>query len=88
MFRNFAFFGLLLPLAAVFETMRVQVTPGFVLSLGYLVVANSLVSISLLLAMLRAGSASKVSAWFFLIPPVTATIAVWWRSSFHTPSSP
>ncbi|MEJ1978573.1 MAG: DMT family transporter [Acetobacteraceae bacterium] len=66
---------LLLPLAAWFETMRVQVTPGFVVSLGYLVVANSLVSISLLLAMLRAGSAAKVSAWFFLIPPVAAVVA-------------
>lgn len=67
--------ALLLPLAALFETMQVRITPAFGLSLGYLVVANSLVSISLLLAMLRAGSAAKVSAWFFLIPPMTAVTA-------------
>ncbi len=66
---------LLLPLAALFETMHIQFGPGFAASLGYLVIANSLVSISLLLAMLRAGSAAKVSAWFFLIPPVTAVVA-------------
>ena len=68
-------FVLLLPLAALFETLQVRLTPAFALSLGYLVVANSLVSISLLLAMLRAGSAAAVSAWFFLIPPVAGMVA-------------
>ncbi len=68
-------FVLLLPLAAVFETMQVHLSARFAISLGYLVVANSLVSISLLLAMLRAGSAAAVSAWFFLIPPVAGIVA-------------
>ena len=67
--------ALLLPLAALFETMQVRWSSRFAVSLGYLVVANSLVSISLLLAMLRAGSAAAVSAWFFLIPPVAALVA-------------
>lgn len=67
--------ALLLPLAALFETMHVHLTGRFLVSLSYLVVANSLVSISLLLAMLRAGSASAVSAWFFLIPPVAGIMA-------------
>ncbi len=66
---------LLLPLALAFETMRVRFNAQFALSLGYLVLANSLVSISLLLAMLRAGSAAAVSAWFFLIPPVAGVMA-------------
>ena len=66
---------LLVPLAALFETLHVHVTGRFAASLGYLVLANSLVSISLLLAMLRAGSAAAVSAWFFLIPPVAGVVA-------------
>ena len=67
--------ALLLPLATLLETMHVHWTERFAASLGYLVVANSLVSISLLLAMLRAGSAASVSAWFFLIPPVAGVVA-------------
>ena len=66
---------IVLPFALAFETMHVHLTPRFAMSLGYLVIANSLVSISLLLAMLRAGSASAVSAWFFLIPPVSGIVA-------------
>lgn len=64
-----------LPLAWVFEEMSVEWTAGFVVSLGYLAVANSLVSITLLLAMLRRGEASRVSAMFFLVPPMAALIA-------------
>jgi drug/metabolite transporter (DMT)-like permease len=41
----------------------------------YLVVANSLISISLFLAMVRAGRASQVSALFYLVPPVAALMA-------------
>ena len=64
-----------LPLAWVFEEMRVEWTAGLVVSLGYLAVANSLISITLLLAMLRRGEASRVSAMFFLVPPLAALIA-------------
>ena len=66
---------LLLPLAAAFETMQVRFSAQFAISLSYLVLANSLISIYLLLAMLRAGSAAAVSAWFFLIPPVAGLVA-------------
>lgn len=62
--------------AALFETMRVEWTPGFVWSLLYLVVANSLIAISLLLAMVRRGDAARVSTLFFLVPP-TAALAAW-----------
>jgi drug/metabolite transporter (DMT)-like permease len=45
------------------------------ISLGYLVLANSLVSITLLLMMMRRGEASRVSALFFLVPPLAGAIA-------------
>ncbi len=63
------------PLAFLLEPMQVQWTPAFLMSLTYLVVCNSIVAISLLLAMIRRGEASRVSALFFLVPPVTAVIA-------------
>jgi drug/metabolite transporter (DMT)-like permease len=61
--------------AALFETMRVDWTPGFVGALLYLVVANSLIAISLLFAMVRRGDAARVSTLFFLVPPTAALIA-------------
>ncbi len=67
--------GLLLPLAALLETMRVEVTPDFVVALAYLVIANSLISVTLLLAMLRRGEAARVSSLFFLTPPTAAVVA-------------
>jgi drug/metabolite transporter (DMT)-like permease len=44
-------------------------------ALLYLAIGNSLVSVTLLLAMIRRGEASRVSALFFLIPPTAALIA-------------
>jgi len=63
------------PLAFWLEPMHVDWTPGLFGSLAYLVIGNSLVAISLLLAMIRHGEASRVSALFFLVPPMTAVIA-------------
>lgn len=62
--------------AALLETMRVDWTADFAWSLLYLVVANSLVAISLLLAMVRRGDAARVSTLFFLVPPAAA-LAAW-----------
>lgn len=64
-----------LPFAWWMETMHIEWTLPFVLSLAYLVIANSLLAISLLLMMIRRGEASRVSALFFLVPPVSALIA-------------
>ena len=64
-----------LPIAWTFETMRVEWTADFVASLAYLVIGNSLIAITLLLAMIRRGEASRVSALFFLVPPGAALIA-------------
>jgi drug/metabolite transporter (DMT)-like permease len=65
----------LLPVAALTEDMTVPWSPALALSLGYLVIANSLVSLTLLLAMIRHGEAAGVSALFFLVPPLAALIA-------------
>ncbi len=64
------------PLAFFLEPMHVQWSIGLFGSLTYLVICNSLVAIYLLLAMVRFGEASRVSALFFLVPPATAAIAL------------
>lgn len=64
------------PLAFALEPMQVQWTVGLFGSLAYLVICNSIIAITLLLAMIRHGEASRVSALFFLVPPVTALIAL------------
>jgi drug/metabolite transporter (DMT)-like permease len=64
-----------LPVAWAIEDMRVEWTGPFMASLAYLVICNSLIAITLLLAMVRHGEASRVSALFFLVPPGAALIA-------------
>lgn len=64
-----------LPLAFLFEPMHIAVTTPFLFALAYLVLGNSLLAISLLLMMIRRGEATRVSALFFLVPPVSALIA-------------
>ena len=74
-----------LPLAYVFEPMQINVTLPFVLALTYLVVCNSILAISLLLMMIRRGEATRVSALFFLVPPMSALIAWWILDEKMTP---
>jgi drug/metabolite transporter (DMT)-like permease len=65
------------PLAFVVEGgVRVSSSTEMWLALTYLVVGNSLISITLLLAMVRAGQAARVSALFFLVPPLSAVYAL------------
>ncbi len=64
-----------LPLAAALETMRVELAPRFFVGLAYLVFVNSLISLSLLFAMLRHGEAARASSVFFLVPPLAGLIA-------------
>ncbi|RKP47720.1 DMT family transporter [Pararobbsia silviterrae] len=68
-------FAVTAPLAYALEPMRIQWAPGLFVSLVYLVIFNSIIAITLLLAMIRYGEASRVSALFFLVPPATAIIA-------------
>jgi drug/metabolite transporter (DMT)-like permease len=63
-----------LPIALVH--FRATPNPHFIGLLVYLVVANSIVSLSLFLAMVRAGQAAKVSSLLNLVPP-TAALMSW-----------
>jgi drug/metabolite transporter (DMT)-like permease len=67
--------ALMLPPALLIEGFPVDWTADLAISLAYLVLANSLLAITLLLMMMRRGEASRVSALFFLVPPLAAVIA-------------
>lgn len=64
-----------LPLAIATEGMQADWTPELWATLAYLVIGNSLISITLLLAMIRAGEVARVSALFYLVPPLSALFA-------------
>ena len=63
------------PFMIAFETMEIVWTWQLAVSLVYLIIASSLIAVGLLLAMIRAGEVSKVSALFFLVPPMAAAFA-------------
>ncbi len=65
----------ILPFAVVFETNEVSWNLEMAIALGYLVICNSLIATTLLLAMIRVGEVSKVSALLFLVPPGAALLA-------------
>ena len=64
-----------LPLAIATESLQIQWDATFVWVMVYLVIGNSLLAMSLLLAMIRAGEVSRVSALFYLVPPLSALFA-------------
>lgn len=64
-----------LPAALMFETFQFTWNLPFIGALAYLVIGNSLVAMSLLLAMIRAGEVSRVSSLFYLVPPISALMA-------------
>jgi drug/metabolite transporter (DMT)-like permease len=65
----------LLPMALAFETMQVRWTGEFVFALLWLVLALSIGAISLLYVLIRKGAATKVTSFFYLVPPTTALMA-------------
>jgi len=67
--------AVILPLAFLTESMVVVWTGELIVSLAVLVIGNSLIAVSLLLAMIRAGEVSRVSALMFLVPPLAALLA-------------
>ncbi|MGF1753830.1 DMT family transporter [Vibrio makurazakiensis] len=67
---------LFLPAALQYETMQVQWTMEFILTMVWLVVVLSCVAILLLLYMVENGAASSVASVFYMVPPVTA-IQAW-----------
>lgn len=64
-----------LPAAWASEGMAVAWDPQFLAILAYLVIGNSILAMSLLLAMIRAGDVSRVSALFYLVPAMSALFA-------------
>lgn len=68
-------FAVILPIALLLEDPVIQWTWPFAGALAYLVIGNSLIAISLLLAMIRVGEVSRVSALLFLVPPLAALVA-------------
>lgn len=64
-----------IPVAWFTETMVVDWAPELFIGLGYMVFVNSLISLSILFAMLRHGEAARASSVFFLVPPLAAFIA-------------
>lgn len=67
--------GFCLPAALLTENMAVDWVPEFVWAMAYLVLANSLLAMSLLLAMIRVGEVSRVSSLFYLVPALSALVA-------------
>lgn len=61
--------------AALTESFRVEWTGDFIFALSWLVIVLSFGATTLLLMLIRAGAASKVSSLFFLVPAVAAIIA-------------
>lgn len=64
-----------LPAAWATEGMAVAWNWEFAAILAYLVLGNSLLAMSLLLAMIRVGEVSRVSALFYLVPALSALFA-------------
>lgn len=64
-----------LPIAWLTEDMHMAWNGEFIAVLAYLVIGNSLLAMSLLLAMIRAGEVSRVSALFYLVPAFSALFA-------------
>ena len=54
---------------------EVEWTWQFSAAVAYLVIGNSVIAVGLLLAMIRSSEVSRVSALFFLVPPLAALIA-------------
>ncbi|WP_342641234.1 DMT family transporter [Rhodoligotrophos ferricapiens] len=63
------------PIAWFLGDLHVEWTIPLAAVLAYLVIGNSIIAISLLLMLVRRGEASKVSALFFLVPPVAAVLS-------------
>jgi len=68
-------FAVLMPVAYLTETMTVDWHPELVMSLAYLVIANSIISISLFIALVQRGDATRISALMYLVPPLAMAFA-------------
>lgn len=69
-------FAVIMPVAMTTESMVIDWHPELVVSLSYLVLANSIVSVGLYIALLQRGDAIRISALLYLVPPL-ALCAAW-----------
>ena len=65
----------IIPFMLVSETMMIEWSWPLLGSLTYLIIGSSLIGVGLLLAMIRAGDVARVSALFYLVPPLAAAFA-------------
>lgn len=65
----------IVPAALLLEDQAINWTPSLIAVLAYLVVGNSLIATTVLLAMIRFGEVSRVSALMFLVPPLAGVLA-------------
>ncbi|MHA6792595.1 DMT family transporter [Pseudonocardia bannensis] len=65
-----------LPIAAAFESFRVEWTPQLIGALAWSVLVLTGGGISLLFLMLRRGAAAQVTSYFYLVPGITALMAL------------
>lgn len=63
------------PVAAATESLAIDWRPELILALAYLVLANSLVSIGLYIALIQRGDATRISALMYLVPPLAMVVA-------------
>jgi drug/metabolite transporter (DMT)-like permease len=68
--------GLLWILALFFETGEIDWSGQFIVSLVWLILANSMGAFTLFYILIRRGAASKVASLFYLVPPLVA-IEAW-----------
>ena len=67
--------GVTVPLALMTEDVALRWDGEFIAVMAYLVIGNSILAMSLLLAMIRAGEVSRVSSLFYLVPAMSALFA-------------
>lgn len=67
---------LAVPVALLFETGRIEFSAALLGATAYLAIGNSIISMTLLFAMIRAGAAARDSSLLFLVPAVSAFIAM------------
>ncbi|MCV2865799.1 DMT family transporter [Albidovulum sediminicola] len=68
-------FAVLMPAAMATETMVIDWGPELVIALAYLVIANSIISVGLFIALLQRGDATRISALLYLVPPLAMAVA-------------
>lgn len=68
-------FAVLAPVAFFTESQTINWHSDLFIALGYLVIANSIISVSLYVALIQRGDATRISALMYLVPPLALLIA-------------